>query len=144
MAENWIKKISVKNVCGKVYAPEKQTELMTVVGVCTGTRTGSTQYGDFTGLRGTFHAVNLETGEAFRSSQCFLADDVTDMITSQLVMEGVESVEFAFSIGVKPSDAPIGYEYTAKPLLEPGENDPLEGLMKRLPRKARQMIEESE
>lgn len=142
---NIIKKISIKTVCGtperEVIGEDKdgkniigfvKRDLMQIVGICTSTRTGSTSYGDFVGLRGQFQATNLETGEEFRSAQCFLANDIIDLIMVQLSMENTTSVEFAFIISVKPSDAPIGFEYAARPLLETQKNDPIASIMKRI------------
>lgn len=137
-----IKKISAKNVCGKMkqevltQGPDgkdiigfKEKDIMQVIGVATATRSGETTFGDFMGLRGQFQATNLETGETFRSSQCFLADDLTDLIAAQLSTEGVKTVEFAFMVGIRPNETAIGYEYTARPLMETSNNDPLEKIM---------------
>lgn len=139
-----IKKISVKTVCGKreqeIIGKDngkdvigfKDKDVMDVVGVCTATRTGNTTFGDFIGLRGQFQATNLESGEVVRSSQCFLPDDVTDLIVAQLSMDGVSSVEFAFRIGQKASNTSIGYEYTAIPLLDTQQNDPINSILLKL------------
>ncbi len=140
-----IKKISVKHVCG-IIEPEvigtkqngkpeigfKTQNLMKILGVCVATRTGESTYGTFMGLSGQFKATNLLTGEEFGSSQCFLADDLTSLIAAQLSAEGINSVEFGFIIGIKPSDATIGYEYTSESILKTSKTDPIALLEQRV------------
>ena len=140
-----IKKISIKTVCGK---PEREVigqdangkpvigfvekELMQVVGIASSTRTGTTTYGDYVGFRGQFQATNMETGEQYRAAQCFLPDDITSMLAVELGGDNVKKVEFAFVVGIRPrDDLEIGYEYPAKPLMEPSSQDPLESLINR-------------
>lgn len=141
-----IKKISAKTVCGKIKQEVlgkdgddqdvigfRERSLMRVIGVATGVRTGTTNFGEFVAFRGQFQATDLSTGKEFRSSQCFLPDDVTGMIHAQLASGDTKAVEFAFDIGIRPrDDLPIGYEYTSKPLLKPSENDPLTNLLAKL------------
>ncbi len=45
-----------------------------------------------------------------------------------------DSVQFAYEIGVKPTDSPIGYEYVTTPIVEPGGADPLADLRSKLPK----------
>ena len=51
------------------------------------------------------------------------------MLVSQVNRLGeTGSIEFAVEVGVKPSDSPIGYEYTVKNLIKPTGGDPLAAL----------------
>ena len=134
-----LKKVSAATVFGDVKKLRATAEkgggesvpVMRVMGVAIGTRTGTSQYGDWISLRGQFSATNLETGEEFRGSSLFVPDELTDMIAAQLSQD-VKSVEFAVDIGVRESDAVIGYEYTVEPLIEPAENDPLKSIAARI------------
>lgn len=125
MSENqaeMLKKISAKTIMGgKVKAPEKQTDLYTVYGVATGTRTGETDKGPWVSFTGSFEAVRLSDNAKFVSPQVFLPEPMQGMLLSTL--DGDASVEFAVVIGNKPSDSPVGYEYTVRPLVKPQEND---------------------
>jgi len=125
-----IKKITVKTVVGKVEKPKKDTPLMRVIGVVHGVRTGSTQYGDFVAFKGAFKATRLEDGEVFGAGQCLLPDCVSDQLAATVMQESVNSVDFAFDIGVKPAENPIGYEYYGKSLVDVSETDPLAALEK--------------
>lgn len=133
---NLQKKISIPKVLGgKINrravedAPNSQIDLIQVVGVASGIKTGSTQFGDWVALTGNFAAINLETGEQFRSGVCFLPDVALDPVVGQL-NSGASAVEFGYTIGAKAnSEIAVGYEYYARPLVEPDENDPLEKLV---------------
>ena len=137
-----IRKISAKTVCGKVSKPEKANRLFTVMGIATRVKTGEGPYGPFAGLVGQFEATNIETGEVFQAPQCYLPEPLNTMLTEAL-QETVtekdddgnekqvrvnESVQFAVEVGVKPSDAPIGYEYTTKEIVKAETADPLAAL----------------
>lgn len=132
-----IRKISSKSVCGKMEAPKKATRLFSVFGHATKTKTGSTDYGTWTALVGRFEAINIATGEVFQSPQCFLPEPLNTMIAEAL--EEVEiidekevrvntSIGFSVEVGIKPSDVPIGYEYTTKENVKADTADPLKTL----------------
>jgi hypothetical protein len=86
---------------------------------------GQTQFGDFLKFTGNFGAVNMETGERFRSGTLILPA-IMENILDSAIKETEGAVQFAIEIGVKHSaNGNTGYEYTVRPLLEPSENDPL-------------------
>lgn len=131
---NLIKKISVKSICGKTGPPKgKPKSLMDVYGIASGVKKGESQYGQWFGFIGSFQATNLETGEVFRSGQCFLPNVAGYTLLPAVQAEGVKSVEFGFRIGIIDSDVPTGFEYIAESLLKMSENDPLELMMKHIP-----------
>ncbi len=131
-----VKKLSVKKVIGAKPKfddeDQKTKDVMQVVGVASGMKTGTSDNGDWTALTGNFAAVNLETGEQFRSGVCFIPDVALDPIVGQL-NQGVTAVEFGWTISIKRDEnAATGYVYTARPLIEADENDPLEQLVSHL------------
>lgn len=132
MSLNIVSKLSAKKVCGKVSKPEGKTPLLQVFGIATGIKTGESNFGPWTALTGAFRATRIKDGEIFQSGTCFLPKMGTEMIAPMLKKEGVDGLEFAFNIGVVPSDNAIGYEYYVEPMLEAKENDPLEMLAKRV------------
>lgn len=132
MPSQFIKKISVKNCYGKVSAADAPMDILQVVGIATGSRTGESTYGPWVSLRGTFQATNLQTGEVFRGSECFLPDIGVDMVLVALNSKDAQAVEFAVNVSIKKSESPIGYEYTVTPLMKLQENDPLAALANRL------------
>ena len=131
-----IKKISTKTVFGSVNArmlPEDGAikELYNVMGIASAVQVGESNYGAWECLRGRFRAVNLETGEEVEAGQAFLPALAHELVAPQ-VIEGT-TVEFALTIGARISESsPVGYEYTAAPLLEPSEADPMNQLAKRV------------
>lgn len=127
-----VNKLSAKKVCGTLSKPEKKTAILQVFGIATGIKTGESQFGPWTALTGAFRATRHVDGEVFQSGTCYLPAMGTEMIVPMLKKEGVDGLEFAFNIGIVPSDKPIGYEYYVEPMLEAKENDPLELLAKRV------------
>lgn len=129
-----IKKVSASTVIGSTKELRKLAEsgegksvdIMRVVGVAIGVKSGMSSYGEWVALRGNFSATNMETGEEFRGSTLYVPDEITDMIAAQL--STATSVEFGVIIGVKESDLVIGYEYVVTPLMDTGESDPIAAL----------------
>lgn len=114
---------------------------------------GTSTYGEFTKFRGDFEAVNLATGESYRSQNLLLPDIAAGLLVSALHAAGAKHgttktattpenpgepatapVEFAIEIGVRKtaSDKPggRGYEFTLRPLVETRDSDPLAALRK--------------
>lgn len=121
-----LKKISTATVYGKITNEDKVAPkaLYRVFGIAVGTKTGSSNYGDWSCFVGEFQAVNLHTGEIFNSSKCFLPEIVDAGILTQLSQAEGGGVKFAFEIGIQPNeDIVIGYEYTAKSLLQVQPNN---------------------
>jgi hypothetical protein len=122
---------------------------------------GESDYGPYVGLLGRFEAINITTdkdgkvdGTVFAGPQCFLPEPMASMLAEQLeamteekdadgkvvLVDGkpkmrrlVDSLEFAFEIGVKATETVVGYEYTTRPIIKPGGADPLAELRKRIP-----------
>lgn len=131
-----VKKLSIKGILGrKPKVPEdgKVNWLVQFIGVATGMKTGSSNFGEWTALTGSFQGVNMETGDVMRSGMCFMPDVALNLITPALGQKDTKGIEFAFNIGVKADEkSTIGYVYVAEPVLEASENDPLEMLTKKL------------
>ncbi len=133
-----IKKVSASTVVGSTKELRKLAEsgkgksvdIMRVVGVAIGVKSGMSSYGEWVALRGNFSATNIETGEEFRGSTLYVPDEITDMIAAQL--SAATSVEFGVMIGVKESDLIIGYEYVVTPLMDTGESDPIAAINARI------------
>lgn len=135
------KKISVAKVFGKVNAaiiardgegdgPAKKLFVGTFYGSASGTKEGTTDYGDYRALTGVFRAIN-PAGEVFESGVCFLPDVALDMITGALD-GGATSVDFAFKIyAALDAESNVGYTYRAEPLLNQTDNplDRIAGLL---------------
>jgi hypothetical protein len=81
-------------------------------------------------LLGQFEAVNVETGELYRSAKLFLPNIAQQLVVAEvkrLLAEGGADVDFAFEIISVPSTkSAVGYEYQVKSLLKPNAADPLE------------------
>lgn len=141
-----IKKLSTPKIMGgrlRFKEGESQRDLYQIVGVASGSKSGTSDYGEWRNLTGNFAAINLVTGEEFRSGIAFLPDVALDPILGQLSM-GATAVEFGFTISIiEDDDSATGYVYTAMPLIEPDENDPLEALTGKFTRTDNLLTDES-
>lgn len=126
-----VKKISSKTVIGDIklmaaqmlVGNEPRRELYTVVGIGRTVQGLETDYGTAEKFRGNFLAVNLLTGEEFRSGACYLPGAAGEMLAG--AMNG-DPIEFGFKIGIELDNAAAtGYVYTCESLITPTENDPL-------------------
>lgn len=136
MAKNatLIKKITAKVMMGEVdksLIPESENsiDLFHAYGIATSVKTGSTNFGEWTALIGQFRAVRLDNGDVFESGKMLLPDIARDAIVGRLgATADTKGIEFAFTIGIKRDTAKNsarGYVYTAKPMIEITEADPI-------------------
>lgn len=124
-----LKKISAKNVMEtRIKAPDKATDLYTVIGIARGTRSGEGDNGPWTALIGGFEATRISDGKVFQSPQVFLPDPMNAMLAEKLRQDDVNEIEFAVMVGYKPKDVPCGYEYTCSTLIDADQADPLADL----------------
>jgi hypothetical protein len=137
------KKISVKTVLGMAISnvvilqkhPQFDKEsgqlvCMTIMGIASGVKTGESEHGPWYALTGQFKATNPHTGQVYMSGKCFLPEVALDLLLGQ-VNQG-NTVEFAFTIIAQLDEqSPVGWSYTAVPLLKQ-EHNPLEALEAKL------------
>lgn len=135
-----LKKITVKTVHGKRLEPFAKEDdvgtervVMTVYGRCdSGTEGQNTlpsgDISDYVKFKGSFAAFAGEMGEGdeYRSGVCILPEVAASLLHSLIAAEDVTAVNFGFVIAIKKTETPIGYEYTATPLMEDAaDTDPL-------------------
>jgi hypothetical protein len=147
MSENLVSKISVATVYGKIKTIIKTIEgkdgaedirvleapvmLMRIIGHATGFEVKTSQYGDSLKFSGIFKAVNLETGEVYRSGACFLPSVMEQALGG--ILDQVEGgAEFALDVGAIPAKNAFGYEYRVRPLLETAETPVLKSIEDRI------------
>lgn len=130
-----LKKISAKTVLGgKVERPSEAKHLFRVIGVVTGMASGQSNFGEWLAFKGEFQVIRAD-GARFYGVKLFLPDPAESLLAAAfkgLQGEKAGMVEIALDIGIKPSDVPIGYEYTAAPLVEIKSSDPVAALMARI------------
>lgn len=107
--------------------------LMRVLGSVTKYQTGSSDFGDWVKLFGSFHATNLQTGEVLDDvSQCLLPSMISDSVAGAL-NAGATSVEFAVEIDARfVLKAATMYEFEARTLIKPAAAKPINELMAKL------------
>lgn len=126
---NLMSKISVAKCHGKIDKKNlPKGPVLRVAGIATGTKTGTSNYGPWTALTGDFYAINLETGEEFRSVKCFMPSTALSLVEGALA-GSPDGVEFALDFGVKPADNAVGYEYTVKPVFKVKESEAMATLL---------------
>lgn len=139
-----VKKLSVATVFGKIKlselmaAPNQTLKIMRVIGMATGTKSGTTSYGEYSALQGQFRAIHPTTGETFDAGTLFLPDIALVPIKAALA-GGAQGVEFAIDVsavyvaekeGFKAGGSP--YEYTFENLLPMGGDDVLARMQSKL------------
>ncbi len=108
--------------------PEKRAYAGRLIGIATGTKSGVSQYGDWTSLIGSFQFTSPE-GETVRAVQAFGPDLVIQPVVAQLA-SGSQSVTVAVDVFAVPSDkSPTGWNYVCSTAIEETESDPLALLM---------------
>lgn len=134
-------KITIRDVWGTIKKPadtDKPRDIMHVVGIASGVRYIEDKYkpGETcAALYGQFEATNAETGEIFCSSRCYLPESVQMEVVKQVESGKFDAIQFALSIGYKPSKNRSGYEFTVKHLSKMSAVDMLEGLRSFVPSK---------
>jgi len=129
-----LKKITTKTVHGKIDPKtdvpkegEEATQIMTLVGRIVSAQNKETTFGPYVEFKGSFEAVDAKSGKRFYSSKCLLPEVAQDLIAAPFIADNPPAnLDFAFQIGVRWSDSPIGYEFSCNPLVEvESESDPL-------------------
>lgn len=103
---------------------------------------GDSTFGEYVAYLGTFKAINLDTGEVYRSKKCLFPQLVSDALVDAVIDAEANKtiVEAAVRIGMRRTvkfdkagaETGIGYEYTMMPLIPIGEaDDPLAALEQR-------------
>lgn len=129
----FLRKITASTVCGKIEKTDKPQRLCLIYGTANRVKTGTSQFGPWVQLVGQFEAVNLATGQVFTSPYCILPDKVVNEVIAGAIESGQTGVEFAYEFGIKPSKSPVGYDYTAKPIVKEQDNDALASLRAKIP-----------
>ncbi|MFW9874962.1 MAG: hypothetical protein ACFFG0_17790 [Candidatus Thorarchaeota archaeon] len=138
---NIVRKISVKTVFGKIDArklpnEEEPVPVIRAMGRAHGVKTGTSTYGDWVAIKGDFFAVNLQTGVGYRGTQLFLPPVASELVESVLADCESGTVDIAFDIFAFFSEnSATQYEYSAKPIIESKEADPMHGLIGRVDEK---------
>lgn len=106
---------------GRVYSGR-------LIGIATGTKTGVTEYGEWTALIGTF-AFTDRFGTVVRAVQAFGPDLVIAPAAAALA-SGSKGVNIAVDVyAVADDKSPVGWSYVAQSAIEEDESDPLMMLM---------------
>ncbi len=134
-----ITKITLKNIGAqpkaKTLKEGETVHVANIYGRVRGIEPGSTQYGDFLKFKGAFEAVDIATGQTFRSGTLILPAVLESLISGAF---GDQALDFAFKVNATYSEkGNTGYTFTASPLIESTEADELADLraaaMKALP-----------
>lgn len=142
-----VRKITVKEVNGAKPAPFAESDangtkrhIMCVVGRAAEAKDSVSilPNGDespYLRLKGKFAAWKGEIGEGeeYRAGAAILPNVAADFLAGELSGEEVQSVDFAFRIGVKKDDkAATSYVYYCEPIIQEAEDsDPLIALAKK-------------
>lgn len=157
---NYKNKITISQIGGnptRAKSEKKRVAVCQIYGIATGLKAVDAPNGDtFIAILGNFEAVNMETGDVYRSGTMYLPSGFHEVIQSQLesLAENREGrsdkpqVEFALAIDAEPANNPSGYSYVARSLVPPAKADPLSALRaqahKALPPPVRQLTDQTQ
>jgi len=138
-----LKKITTKLVMGDrvtvMDVKDGPIHLYGVIGICTGSKVGESQYGAWIGFTGQFEATRYKDGARFIAPIAFIPEPASSMMAGALDRAAKNnqepSLQFAFIIGAKKSTAAIGFEYTVEPVLQASQNDALQALRDQISRR---------
>lgn len=131
-----------------VWELDPPKKLYIIFGTTSGTRTGTSNYGDWISFTGTFEAVREADGARFASNEAILQEPAQTLLMQQLgavkARDASGSVGFSFEIGVRTSQRWVdtnegnSYEYTVTSIFNVSKHDPLahmrQALLPHLPR----------
>lgn len=137
-----LRKITIATVYGTPDVEEliklngKSLKICKIWGVAGRMKPGANDFGEFVRFVGDFRAVNLNTGELFRSSVCllpkFLEEDMAGAMASG-ADGATKQVEFGVEINVSfDKTAATKYVYNADSLIEPAESQALVALEQKM------------
>lgn len=123
-----LKKITVKAVCGKIKVAEipaigDEKKLCRFTGIADGTDSGTSDYGPWTALKGSFAATNFLTGEMFVAKTCFvpaaMGDALFDAVNNAQKEDAGSTLKFVVDVFIvqSPRDEEK-YEYIVRPVME--------------------------
>ncbi len=142
-----LKKITVKNCHGKKLAAFDADDeigtlrpVLTVYGRADKFEEGentlpSGDISQYIRFKGSFaaYAGAMNEGTEYRSGVLIMPDVAAQMLAGLLSPEDVQSVNFGFVLNIKKTETPIGYEYSATPLMEDAsDTDPLAMIAKQV------------
>ena len=125
-----VKKVSIAGAkLAAVNAANGRLYMGRLLGVATSTKTGTSQYGEWTALVGDFCRISPD-GEQTRAPLAFAPDLVMMPIVSQLAATG-GAIDVAVDVyACADTHSPCGFSYRAQPVIpETVENSPLARLM---------------
>lgn len=141
-----LKKITLKTVYGKTMDASwlfgdsskegDERTVLTVVGRADKMERGkstlpSGDEKDYVRFRGEFAAWagEMGAGDQFRSSSCILPEVAGDLLAATMDADEVTSANFGFRILVTKLAGGVGFQYSAEPLTQENEADPLAALI---------------
>jgi len=125
-----VSKISLKSI-GATPAKNsveagKPVTLAAIYGTVHKHETVTTTFGDSERFVGNVEAINIATGDTYRSGKMFVPSIVEELLAAAVDSVEDGSVEFALEIGAEHSEkGNMGYAYTVKPLRKMAEADSL-------------------
>lgn len=125
-----------------VYETDPPEDIYTVMGMASGTESGTTSYGDWLGFTGTFEAIRTEDRKRYQSNRLILQEPAQSLLLKALQdlkeRDPSGSVLFAFDIGIRTSqrwlDTTEGnsYEFSVRSVINVKRHDPLADLRSRV------------
>jgi len=125
-----VRKITARTVGLKKLAAGQS---MTVLGKARRYESGQSDYGAYVKVKGTFEALNEESGERYRSSVVIFPGGLME----EELMEAIDQADAPVDVAIRfqmaeDSASPSGVTWQAEQLIEAEEADPLADLRNRV------------
>jgi len=126
-SDDILKAVTVIQADGKTVEFNGKADLLRVWGVSTDAKPGQSDTGSYVKLVGEFHALNLATGERFKSGAMILPNFIAEPMAGAL--RSSPQVEFAVGLGAQgdPSSA-TKYVFTVAEVVEAVASEPMRKL----------------
>jgi hypothetical protein len=128
-----VRKITPKIIMGSKpkLIDNKKTDLCSIAGIASSLKTTPTNFGESTCFIGEFIAVNLQTGEVFKSNRAYFPKLIEEEMTGPV--NAKENVEFAFRLSILPDEkSNTGYVYYNEPVHKIQDSDQLKSLAEKI------------
>lgn len=130
------RRLTIKTIFGKLKGIDLsagEKKLFRIAGVATQVEHGDGDFGPWVGLRGTFAAVNAETGEVFESTRAIVpgADMMCELFEAQQREDARATLRFSGEVFAVPreNDDEGRYDIVYRSILEADSTNPALSLL---------------
>jgi len=133
------RRLTIKSIYGPLKGidlSEGEKKLFKIAGVATYVERGDGEFGPWVGLRGTFAAINAETGEITESTRAIVpgAEMMCEMYEAQQREDASATLRFSGEVFAVPKEKdPTKYDIVYRPIIAADASNPALALLDEVP-----------